>query len=69
MGSFVPFVPTPFEEIDAFFVLAPLSSDDVVYDQATVVACSLITEASTALKPKFEAELKPVSKDRPIPGT
>jgi len=111
-------VPTPFEEIDAFFELAPVSADDVVYDlgsgdgrllfaalekgagravgvelnpdhartarekatekglegrvkflqadvmdvdlsRATVVLCYLITAASAALKPKFEAELKP----------
>ena len=32
MGSFVSFIPTPFEDIDAFFELAPVSSDDVVYD-------------------------------------
>jgi SAM-dependent methyltransferase len=118
MGSFVTFVPTPYEEIDAFFELAPVSADDVVYDlgsgdgrllftalekgagravgvelkpdlvrtvreqakerrlegrvtflqadvidvdlsEATVVLCYLITAASAALKPKFEAELKP----------
>jgi predicted RNA methylase len=32
MGSFISFVPTPFEDIDVFFHLAPVSSTDVVYD-------------------------------------
>jgi ribosomal protein L11 methylase PrmA len=32
MGSFISFIPTPFEDIDTFFKLAPLSSVDVVYD-------------------------------------
>jgi SAM-dependent methyltransferase len=118
MVSFVTFVPTPYEEIDAFFALAPVSANDVIYDlgsgdgrllfaalekgagkavgieldpdlvqaaretakekglenrvsfiqadvlgvdlsTATVVVCYLITAASVALKPKFEAELKP----------
>ena len=118
MGSFISFVPTPFEDIDNFFKLAPVSAKDVVYDlgsgdgrlllaaldmgagravgveldptlihraqlrarqngvedrvqflhadvmdvdlsPATVVLCYLITAASNALKPKFEAELKP----------
>ncbi len=131
MPSFVSFVPTPPEHIDAFFELAPLSSSDVVYDlgsgdgrllfaaldrgagkavgveldlervrearemarskglegritfiegdvmevslaDASVVLCYLITEASTALKPKFESELKPgarvVMESFPVPG-
>ncbi len=118
MGSFISFIPTPLEDIDTFFELAPVSSEDVVYDlgsgdgrllfaalgkgagravgvelnpdharaarekarekrlehkvtfleadvmdvnlsEATVVLCYLITAASVALKPKFEAELKP----------
>lgn len=118
MGSFISFVPTPYEDIGTFFELAPVSADDVVYDlgsgdgrllfaalekgagkavgveldanlvhgarlkarekgvedrvtfvhadvmdvdisPATVVVCYLITAASAALKPKFEAELKP----------
>ena len=118
MGSFVSFVPTPFDDIDNFFKLAPVSAADVVYDlgsgdgrlvlaalqmgagravgveldptlvqraslkageqgledrvtfleadvmdadlsPATVVLCYLITAATAALKPKFEAELKP----------
>jgi SAM-dependent methyltransferase len=118
MGSFISFIPTPFEDIDDFFELGPVSSDDVVYDlgsgdgrllfaalekgagkavgveldpvnvqkamrkakekgledrvtfleadvmdvdlsPATVVLCYLISAASAALKPKFEAELKP----------
>jgi SAM-dependent methyltransferase len=32
MGSFVSFIPTPFEEVDIFFDLAPVTSADVVYD-------------------------------------
>lgn len=32
MPSFISFIPTPDEYIDAFFELAPLSSSDVVYD-------------------------------------
>jgi SAM-dependent methyltransferase len=118
MGSFISFVPTPFEDIDTFFELAPVSSADIVYDlgsgdgrllfaalekgagkavgveldpayvrearetakkkglenkvtfleadvmdvdltDATVVLCYLYPTASTALKPKFESELKP----------
>jgi SAM-dependent methyltransferase len=118
MGSFISFIPTPFEDVDTFFELAPVSSDDVVYDLgsgdgrllfaalekgagkvvgvelnpehaatarakakekglqdrvtileadvmdadlsgATLVLCYLITAASAALKPRFEAQLKP----------
>jgi SAM-dependent methyltransferase len=118
MPSFVSWIPTPYEHIDPFFELAPVSSNDVVYDlgsgdgrllfaalekgagravgvelnpdhvktarenavekglqekvtflhadvmdvslsEATLVFCYLITAASAALKPKFEAELKP----------
>jgi SAM-dependent methyltransferase len=117
MGSFISFVPTPFEDIDTFFELAPVASADIVYDlgsgdgrllftalekgagkavgveldpayvrearetakmrgledkvtflqadvmdidltDATVVLCYLYPTASTALKPKFESELK-----------
>jgi 16S rRNA G966 N2-methylase RsmD len=32
MGSFVAYVPTPFNHIDPFFELAPVSACDVVYD-------------------------------------
>ena len=32
MASFTGFVPTPIEQIDGFFELAPLSVSDVVYD-------------------------------------
>ena len=32
MGSFISFVPTPLEDIDTFFELAPVTSSDVVYD-------------------------------------
>jgi len=32
MGSFISFVPTPFDDIDNFFKLARVSSRDVVYD-------------------------------------
>jgi SAM-dependent methyltransferase len=32
MGSFISWVPTPVGHIDPFFELAPLSSNDVVYD-------------------------------------
>jgi ribosomal protein L11 methylase PrmA len=32
MGSFIGFVPTPSHHIDAFFELAPVTSDDTVYD-------------------------------------
>jgi tRNA A58 N-methylase Trm61 len=32
MGSFISFIPTPFEDIDTFFKLAPISNGDVVYD-------------------------------------
>ncbi len=118
MPSFISWVPTPFDDIDNFFKLARVTSDDAVYDlgsgdgrllfaaldmgagsavgveldpaqiekaklrakeksvedrvkfiqadvmgvdlsPATVVLCYLITAASAALKPKFEAELKP----------
>ncbi len=118
MVSFISFIPTPFEDIDTFFELAPVSSVDVVYDlgsgdgrlliaalqkgagkavgveldrelvqtareramerglgdrvtfleadvmavnlsEATVVLCYLGSAAPMALKPKFEAELKP----------
>ena len=131
MASFISFIPTPPEDISAFFDLAPLSSSDVVYDLgsgdgrllfaalergagravgveldperineariraatkgvadrvtfvesdvmdadisgATVVLCYLITTASVALKPKFEAELKAgtrvIMESFPVPG-
>jgi len=32
LGSFISFIPTPFEDIDTFFKLAPISHADVVYD-------------------------------------
>ena len=32
MPFFISFIPTPFEDIDGFFELAPVSSSDVVYD-------------------------------------
>jgi len=32
MGSFISFIPTPFEDIDTFFKLAPVSQVDVVFD-------------------------------------
>jgi SAM-dependent methyltransferase len=32
LGSFISFIPTPFEDIDTFFKLAPISHIDVVYD-------------------------------------
>jgi predicted RNA methylase len=32
MVFFISFIPTPFEDIDTFFNLAPISHDDVVYD-------------------------------------
>jgi ubiquinone/menaquinone biosynthesis C-methylase UbiE len=32
MPSFISFIPTPYEDIDPFFDLAPLSPSDVVYD-------------------------------------
>lgn len=32
MDSILPFIPTPYEDIEAFFELAPVSSSDVVYD-------------------------------------
>ncbi len=118
MGSFISWVPTPWDDINAFFELAPVTASDVVYDlgcgdgrllfaaidkgagraigveldpahakeardaaqskglsdrvriiesdvmdadlsEATVIVCYLFTTASKALKPKFEAELKP----------
>ena len=118
MPSFIGFVPTVPEDIDAFFELAPVSPSDIVYDlgsgdgrllfaaldkgagravglelddelvreatetaknkgvqdkvtflegdvleanlrNATLVLCYLYPTASEALKPKFEAELKP----------
>ena len=131
MGSFISFIPTPFDEVDNFFALAPASADDVVYDlgcgdgrllfaalekgagkavgvdlgpeqireaketaikkgfanrvsvlqadvmdvdlsPATLILCYLISAASRALKPKFEAELKPgtriVMESFPVPG-
>jgi tRNA A58 N-methylase Trm61 len=131
MPSFISWVPTPFDDIEGFFELAPVSSSDVVYDlgagdgrllfaalekgagravgveidpvrvgeaeqnakakgledrvkfllsdvmeanltEASVVLCYLITSASAALKPKFEAELKPgtrvVMESFPVPG-
>lgn len=117
MPKFIGFVPTPEEEIGAFFYLAPVSASDTVYDlgsgdgrllfvalekgaqravgieidpervgtalkiakakgledrvtfiqgdvmevslkEATIVFCYLSSEASTALKPKLESELK-----------
>jgi ubiquinone/menaquinone biosynthesis C-methylase UbiE len=117
MPSFISFIPTPFEDINGFFDLVPLTASDVVYDlgsgdgrllfaaiekgagravgvelnpaivqqaretalskgleeritflqadimevnlaDATVVLCYLFTSACTALKPKFERELK-----------
>ena len=131
MGSFISFIPTPFEDIDTFFKLAPISHIDIVYDlgsgdgrllfsalekgagkivgveldsalarearktavekgveeratfleadvmdvnltDATIVLCYLFPSASVALKPKFEAELKPgtrvVMESFPIEG-
>ena len=131
MPSFIGFVPTPSHHIDAFFTLAPVTSEDVVCDlgsgdgrlliaaieagageaigveldpdkvrvsrekisdmgledrvkvvqgdvmdvdlsRATVVLCYLIPKASEALKPKFEAELRPgarvVMESFPVPG-
>jgi predicted RNA methylase len=131
MASFIAWVPTPFEHIDPFFELAPVSASDVVYDlgsgdgrllfaalekgagkavgvelnpdhvqtartkanekglqdkitilntdvmdvnlsEASVVFCYLFTTASAALKPKFEAELKPstrvVMESFPVPS-
>ena len=45
---------------------------DVNLSEATLVFCYLITAASVALKPKFEAELKPgtrvVMESFPVPG-
>ena len=32
MGFFISFIPTPFEDIDTFFKLAPVSNVDIVYD-------------------------------------
>ena len=32
MPSFISFIPTPHEDVDAFFELAPVSASDVVYD-------------------------------------
>jgi predicted RNA methylase len=32
MSSFVSFIPTPAEDIDVFFEMAPLKSTDIVYD-------------------------------------
>ena len=32
MGSFISFVPTPYEDIEPIFLLAPVSAADVVYD-------------------------------------
>ena len=32
MPSFISFIPTPYEDVDSFFDLVPLSSSDVVYD-------------------------------------
>ena len=131
MSSFVGFVPTHPQHVDAFFELAPLSESDVVYDlgsgdgrlvfaalhkgagkavgveldqkligkartaakkeglqdrasflqtdlltvnlsEASVVFCYLTPQASAALKPKLERELKPgarvVVESFPIPG-
>ena len=45
---------------------------DVDLSEASVVLCYLITAASAALKPKFEAQLKPgtrvVMESFPVPG-
>ncbi len=131
MPSFISWVPTPAEDIDTFFELAPLTEKDVVYDlgsgdgrlviaavakgagravgielnpehfetavktaaekglegkvsflqadvmdvdlsEATVIVCYLFSTASTALKPKFEKELKTgtrvVMESFPVPG-
>jgi SAM-dependent methyltransferase len=35
MGSHISFIPTPFEDIDVFFELAPVSYADVVYDMGS----------------------------------
>jgi SAM-dependent methyltransferase len=118
VGSFISFIPTPYEDIEPIFLLAPVSDGDVVYDlgcgdgrlpfaalekgarravgvdldpaplqrartkakelgledrvtfleadvmdidlsPATLVLCYLITAASAALKPRFEAQLRP----------
>ena len=118
MPSYIGFIPTPSEDIDAFFALAPVSSRDVVYDlgsgdgrllfaaieavpgkavgveldrdkvriadeaakargleekvrfieadvldvdlsDASVVFCYLFPKASSDLRPKFEAQLRP----------
>ena len=118
MGYFVSFIPTAADEVGCFFDLAPVSSEDVVYDlgsgdgrlliaavergagravgvelnparvqesrdaarkkgldsritfveadlmdvdlsKATLVVAYLFSTASTALKPKLEAELRP----------
>ena len=118
MPSYIGFLPTPPEHIDAFFELAPVSSRDVVYDlgsgdgrllfaamdagagravgveldgdkvrvseetakareleekvrfieadvldvdlsDASVVFCYLFPKASSDLRPKFEAQLRP----------
>jgi predicted O-methyltransferase YrrM len=32
MGSFISFIPTPYEDIEVFFKLAPLNQFDVVFD-------------------------------------
>jgi SAM-dependent methyltransferase len=131
MPSFVSYVPTPLDDIDSFFELAPVTVADVVYDlgsgdgrllfaalergagravgveldaslvrrasaaarrkglgdsidfiradvmevdlsPATLVLAYLITGATLALKPKFEAELKPgarvVTESFPVHG-
>ena len=32
MPKFISWIPTPYEQIDPFFELAPVSSSDIVYD-------------------------------------
>ena len=61
MGSFVAFVPTPFDHIDPFFELAPVSSNDVVYDLGSgdgrLVFAALEKGAGKAVGVELNAEL------------
>ncbi len=60
MGSFISFVPTPFEDIDTFFELAPVSSTDVVYDLGSGDGRLLFTALEKGAGKVVGVELDPV---------
>ena len=65
MPSFVKFIPTPSEDIDIFFEMAPLTSSDVVYDLGsgdgrTVIAAAKI--GARALGIEFNPDMVALSR-------